>query len=95
MIKPDYPFDLWLKRKLKDPRFKRAYRRYELPARLAAQVSTLRKKRGMTQAEMARRIHSAQEVISRLENAARPNVTIQTLEKIAKALGKHLDIRFL
>ncbi len=92
---PHRSFDDWLKRKLRNPRFKRAYARYELSAKLAAQISLLRRKRGMTQAQLARRIKSSQEVISRLESAARASVTIQTLERLARAFDKRIDIRFI
>lgn len=95
MKRAEYSFDDWLKRKLRNPRFRKAYKDYELSAKLAARISMLRRRNGMTQAELARRIRTSQEVISRLEGAVRPSVTIRTLERLARAFDKRLDIRFI
>ena len=95
MSKAGYPFDSWLKKQLKNPRFRKAYQKYELSAKLAAQISALRTRKKWTQAQLAEKIDSCQEVISRLEGATRSSVSIQTLERLARAFDKRLDIRFL
>lgn len=50
---------------------------------------------GLTQQELARLIGSDQAVISRLENADYDGHTLGMLRRIARALGKALDIRFV
>ncbi len=88
-------YESWRREKLKNPKFRKAYYDYDLTAKLAAQISTLRKKRGMTQSQLARRAKTVQEVISRLETTARPGITLNTLWRVAHALDRRLDIRFL
>ncbi len=50
---------------------------------------------GLTQKELAERIGSDQSVISRLESADYEGHTLNMLRRIAAALGKRLDIRFI
>lgn len=50
---------------------------------------------GLTQEELARRIGSDQAVISRLEDADYERHSLAMLRRIAHALGKTLDIRFV
>ena len=59
---------------------------------LAAQaVLDARRRAGLTQGELARRIGSDQKDVWRLESG-RHNTTIETLEKVATALGGLLEI---
>lgn len=50
---------------------------------------------GLTQEQLARLIGSDQAVISRLEDADYEGHTLTMLRRIARALGKTLDIRFV
>ncbi|TVS08565.1 MAG: helix-turn-helix domain-containing protein [Phycisphaerales bacterium] len=50
---------------------------------------------GLTHKELAERIGSDQSVISRLEDADYEGHTLTMLRRIATALGKKLDIRFI
>lgn len=50
---------------------------------------------GLTQQELAERIGSDQAVISRLEDADYEGHSLGMLRRIARALGKSLDIRFV
>ncbi|MHB1294979.1 MAG: helix-turn-helix domain-containing protein [Anaerolineae bacterium] len=60
---------------------------------LAQQVVLARNQRGLTQEELAQRIGTKQSSIARLESGkAAPRAA--TLEKIARALGCRLTIRF-
>jgi HTH-type transcriptional regulator/antitoxin HipB len=56
-------------------------------------VKDLRVKNSMTQEELARRIRTTKSAISRLENST-GGARIETLEKVAQALGKELVIEF-
>jgi len=51
-----------------------------------------REKAGLTQAELAKRAGVSQPAIAQLENPD-SNPTIETLQKVAKALGSELSIR--
>ena len=88
-------FDVWHEERMKDPEFAAWYEIYGLADRIAEEVVGLRKKSGMTQAELARRMETCQEVISRLETRRRSGLTVATLNKVAKAFGKKLEIKFV
>lgn len=55
-------------------------------------IQETRKKCGLTQEELAKRIHTKKSAISRIENHAE-NISLSTLYKIIKALGKNLEIK--
>jgi len=50
-----------------------------------------REKSGLTQEELANRIHTTKSVISRMENHSE-DIKLSTIEKVAKALGKKVKI---
>ena len=84
-----------LKEDLKNPRIRKAFNEAELPARIAIAVAQLRERQGITQKRLAREVGVKQQVISRLEDPEKSNMTLATLNKIAMALGKHLDVVFV
>lgn len=65
----------------------------EIPARLAAKIELrwARQAAGLTQKQLAKRSGVSQQQIAKLE---RPdsNPTLETLEKVAKALGMRLEV---
>ena len=50
-------------------------------------------KADISQAEMARRMHTSRAVIRRLLDANDPSVTLSTISKAATALGKNLRLK--
>jgi len=84
----------WLKRELRNKNFKKAFEAEDIRARLALLIAEKRQKMGVSQTELARRIHTKQQVVSDIETLRHPNITILTLDKIAKALHSHLNISF-
>lgn len=60
----------------------------------AEQLRALRLKAGLTQAALARRLKVRQHYISRIESG-RANLSIRTLEKVARALGKSVRVGFV
>lgn len=83
-----------LKADLESEGFRNAYQDADLPVRLAIQIAKLREKRGMSQKQLARKLGTRQQVISRIENFQQPNLTLVTLQRIAQALHRHLVIDF-
>ena len=81
-----------LKQRLKDPGFAKAYEEVDAEVRLAISVAKARERAGMTQAELAKRMRTKQSNISRIERGTH-NLTVATLEKIARALHSRLEIQ--
>ena len=83
--------DHCLKRKLQNPQFRAAYNAEDTRIELVLQIIKLRQERGMTQADLAKAIGTRQANVSRLERFD-ANLTLDTLEKVALALGANLRI---
>lgn len=63
-------------------------------AQIAGQVADRRKERGLSQAELAKRVGTTQSAIARLESGGRPP-RIDTLLRIANALDADLHVELL
>lgn len=88
------PLREWLGEELKDPEFKRHYEGAVLKWQVAMQIVGARQRANMTQGELARQIGDRQQNVSRIESGEQ-NVTIGTLEKIAKAVGGRLVVKII
>jgi len=77
-------------RLLADPEVRAAYDALEP----GYQVACLRIAAGMTQAELAEKVGTRQPNIARLE-AGKHVPTLDLLQRVAKALGYRLDVRFV
>lgn len=86
-------FDKYLKEKLKDPKFKQYYDEYGKQLEIAYTILQLRKKEGLSQAELAKKIGTKQSNVARIE-AGEQNLTTEMLQKIATALNRNLKIEF-
>lgn len=64
-------------------------------ARVAQEIYDLRTKAGLTQSELAKRVGTTQPVIARLEDADYKGHSLRMLVRIANALGREVDIRFV
>lgn len=82
-----------LEEQLKDPEFKKGYLHELRKLRLGLQIAGVRKKLGITQKELARRLRTSQGAITRMESGDYTSYTVHSLEKIAFATGAKLDIR--
>lgn len=87
-------YDDHLNDKLKDPVFKEMFEEEKELLKLAYQISQLRQQAKLTQNDMAQRMGTTQSVIARIENGHQ-NLSFAMLQKIAAALGKNMDIRFI
>jgi transcriptional regulator with XRE-family HTH domain len=61
--------------------------------RVGLKIKEMRQKSGVTQEELARRLHTTKSAVSRLENSS-GGARLETLEKVAQAFGKELVIEF-
>jgi DNA-binding XRE family transcriptional regulator len=60
--------------------------------KIGVMLRQAREQAGITQEELAARIHTRKSAISRIENHA-DDIRLSTLRNIARALGKHIEIR--
>ncbi len=73
--------------------FRLYYDRAEAKRRIAQEITTLRKTYNLTQTELAERMHTKQQVVSRLENPADRRIpSFDLLERVASAFNKKLII---
>jgi transcriptional regulator with XRE-family HTH domain len=61
--------------------------------RVESQLAELRRKRGITQAELAKRMGVKQPLIARLEAGRAKNLTLTTIMKAAMVLGADVELR--
>jgi ribosome-binding protein aMBF1 (putative translation factor) len=78
----------------KDPAYRAAYDELEEEFALAATMIEARAKAGLTQEQLAVRMHTTQAVIARLESG-RAKPSTRTLERFAAATGTKLRISFV
>ena len=64
-------------------------------ADVARKIHQLREKAGLTQAELAKLVGTTPSVISRLEDADYEGHSLSMLRRIAAALNKRVEIRFV
>lgn len=85
-------FEDYLNEQLKDPEFKKVFESESAKLESAIAVEKLRKESGLSQRDLATASDVPQSTIARIESGA--NTSIDTLTKIANALGKKLNVSF-
>jgi transcriptional regulator with XRE-family HTH domain len=76
---------------MKDPSFRKEYEALEPEYKLASDLIRLRLSKGLTQEELAKRIHTRQSAIARLENAG-SLPSLSTVKRVAEALDADLYV---
>lgn len=85
----------YLREQLKDPAVRQAYKEEGLFVELAIQIAHLRQRKGLTQRELAKRLHTSQQTISRLESPRNGSLSLRTLVRLAHFLGKEVKVQFV
>ncbi|NTV52699.1 MAG: helix-turn-helix transcriptional regulator [Candidatus Firestonebacteria bacterium] len=80
------------KRRKTDAAFNRGFETGYEDMKVGVLLRQSREKAGLTQEELAHRLHTKKTAISRIENHAN-DIKLSTLEKVAAALGKKLTIK--
>ncbi|MGB0413085.1 MAG: helix-turn-helix domain-containing protein [Coraliomargarita sp.] len=80
------------KRKASNPEFAEGFDEGYENFRIGVMLKQARLEAGLTQDDIANAIGTRKTAISRLENHVQ-DVKLSTVEKYAKALGKHVEIR--
>ena len=89
MISVEESFVAWRKQ----PEYEKTYNALEDEFSLAAAMIEARARAGLTQEQLAERMHTTQAVIARLESG-RVKPSTRTLERFAAATGMRLRISF-
>ena len=79
-------------KKMEDPKFRAIYDEVATKLNLGEQIARLRYRQKMTQAELARKVHTSRTAIARYESGKYDKFNISTLRRIARALHKKLHI---
>ena len=79
----------------KDPNKAQAFEEELANADVARTIYMLRSKAGLTQKELAKHVGTTPSVISRLEDADYGGHSLAMLRRIASALDKRVEIRFV
>ncbi|HWR59139.1 MAG TPA: helix-turn-helix transcriptional regulator [Thermodesulfovibrionales bacterium] len=84
--------DRYIKRRKKtDPDFARGFDEGYRDFKIGVILRQAREEAGLTQEELAGRVGTQKTAISRIENHAE-DIKLSTIQKVAKALGKSLEI---
>ena len=78
-----------------DPKQQAVFEEHQANAEIAQQVYDLRTKAGLTQRGLAKQVGTTASVICRLEDADDDGHSLSMLRRIAAALNKRVEIRFL
>jgi len=93
-MKDTVKFKDYLKKELEDPEFSEAFDEEEVYASLAIQIAKIRQEQKLSQKELAKRLHTTQQTISRLENIHNKSYSLQTLIKLGRILDKRVSVKF-
>ena len=87
-------FDLYLEEQLKDSRFAERFKRAGIAWDVALQLAALRQQAGLSQKELARKLRTSQQQISRLESPAYEGHSLRMLRRVADVLHARVRIVF-
>ena len=80
-------FDHYLQDQMRDPDFAARFKKAGEAWDLAIQLAALRKESGLSQKELAERIGTSQQQISRLESPSYEGHSLSMIRRVAEALG--------
>ena len=88
-------FEDYLKEKLKNKEFKKAFDEEGVSAEVAIQIARLRVQKRLSQKRLAHLLHTSQQTISRLEDPGNSSYSLRTLIKLAHILDKELKVQLV
>jgi DNA-binding XRE family transcriptional regulator len=87
-------FDAYVEEQLKDNAFADRFERAGEAWDIALQLAALRKESGLSQKDLARRLRTSQQQISRLESPAYEGHSLSMLRRVARALHAEVKVVF-
>lgn len=88
-------FDRYLSEQLKDPGFAKRFDEAGAAWDVALQIATLREQAGLSQKELARKLGTSQQQISRLESPSYEGHSLSMLRRVAEALGASVRVTLM
>ena len=87
-------FDNYLAEQMKDPAFAGRFEKAGEAWEIAMQIAALREQAGVSQKELARKLKTSQQNISRLESPSYEGHSLSMLRRVAEALGATVHVVF-
>ena len=87
-------FDQYLAGQLKDPAFAERFEKAGEAWDVAIQIAALRESAGLSQKELAQKLKTSQQQISRLESPTYAGHSLSMLRRVAAALGATVHVVF-
>src|SRR5258707_6664992 len=87
-------FDFYLEEQLKDPSFAERFERAGEAWDVALQIAALRERAGLSQKDLARKLKTSQQQISRLESPSYEGHSLSMLRRVAKVLSAKVRVAF-
>jgi transcriptional regulator with XRE-family HTH domain len=85
-------FDRYLREQLADPEFARRFERAGQAWDVALQIAALRQRAGLSQRELAKRVKTSQQQISRLESPQYEGHSLSMLRRVARELRARVRV---
>jgi transcriptional regulator with XRE-family HTH domain len=86
-------FDRYLDDNLKDPAFAARFEEAGEAWDVAMQIAALRKESGLSQRELAKRVGTSQQQISRLESPGYEGQSLSMLRRVAEVMGASVRVQ--
>src|SRR5438309_9754887 len=85
-------FDVFLEEQLRDPDFAERFKRAGEAWEVALQIAALRERAGLSQRDLARKLKTSQQNISRLESPSYEGHSLSMLRRVAKVLRARVRV---
>lgn len=83
-----------LKQELRNKEFRKSFELERAKVALAQKIAEMRQEEHLKQSDIAKKLNVSQQFISQIETAQDDNLTLDTLLRIAKSLGRGIKISF-
>jgi DNA-binding XRE family transcriptional regulator len=87
-------FDKYLNEQLKDHEFRKLYEFERAKVALAQKIAEIRQDHNLKQSELAKRMNVSQQFVSQIESGNAKNLTLSTLDALARSLNTVIEITF-
>ena len=93
LLNTEKNFDRYLEAQLEDPEFAERFQKAGEAWDVAIQLAALRNEAGMSQAELAKKVGTTQQQISRMESPSYEGHSLSMLRRVADVLGAKVYVK--